>query len=128
MRTSVSWVGRRPGTRPSASCERWCRSRSSGFQEFVSYCRLVKCSRQSAGKLRGTGGAKIGNAHLKWAFSEAAALFLRANPKGQKYLDRLTRRYGKGKALSILAKKIGRTVYYMLMREKTFDEKRFLAA
>ena len=97
-------------------------------QEFVSYCRLVKCSRQSAGKLRGTGGAKIGNAHLKWAFSEAAALFLRANPKGQKYLDRLTRRYGKGKALSILAKKIGRTVYYMLMREKTFDEKRFLAA
>jgi transposase len=50
-------------------------------QDFVSYCRLVKCPHSSAGKLRGTGGAKIGNAHLKWAFSEAAVLFLRGNPQ-----------------------------------------------
>jgi transposase len=52
-------------------------------QEFVSYCRLVKCSRQSAGKNYGFSGKKIGNAHLKWAFSEAAVLFLRHNPEGQ---------------------------------------------
>jgi len=26
----------------------------------------------------------MGNVHLKWAFSEAAALFLRCNPIGQK--------------------------------------------
>ena len=46
-------------------------------QDFVSYCRLVKCSKESNGKKSGTGGKKIGNAHLKWAFSEAAALFLK---------------------------------------------------
>jgi len=53
-------------------------------QEFASYCRLVKCAKESAGKRKGTSGKKIGNVHLKWAFSEAAVLFLRANPEGQK--------------------------------------------
>src|SRR3989440_6713137 len=40
-------------------------------QDFVSYCRLVKCAKASAGKRYGTSGTKIGNASLKWAFSEA---------------------------------------------------------
>ena len=44
-------------------------------QDFVSYCRLVKSAKESAGKRLGTSGKKIGNAHLKWAFSEAAGLF-----------------------------------------------------
>src|ERR671924_446548 len=52
-------------------------------QDFLSYCRLVKCTKEAAGKRYGTSGTKIGNAHLKWAFSEAAALFLRENPAGQ---------------------------------------------
>jgi transposase len=57
-------------------------------QDFVSYCRLVKCAKESAGKRYGTSGTKIGNASLTWAFSEAAVLFLRNNPGGQKYLAR----------------------------------------
>ena len=40
-------------------------------QKFSSYARLVKCARGSAGKIQGFGGGKIGNVHLKWAFSEA---------------------------------------------------------
>src|SRR5918992_3139048 len=48
-------------------------------QDFVSYCRLVKCAKESAGKRYGTGGSKIGNAYRKWAFSDAAVLFLRQN-------------------------------------------------
>jgi len=62
--------------------------RFSRVQDFVSYCRLVKCAKESAGKRYGTSGTKIGNAYLKWAFSEAAVLFLRNNPHGQKYLPR----------------------------------------
>jgi len=57
-------------------------------QDFVSYCRLVTCAKESAGKRYGTSGTKIGNASLTWAFSEAAVLFLRNNPAGQKYLAR----------------------------------------
>jgi len=49
--------------------------------DFVSYSRLVKTAKESGGKRQGTSGAKIGNVHLKWAFSEAAVLFLRRNPQ-----------------------------------------------
>jgi len=96
-------------------------------QDFLSYTRLVKCDHSSAGKKLGTGGAKIGNVHLKWAFSEAAALFLRNNHRGQKHLRRVAGRHGKAKALSILAAKLGRAVYFMLRQERAFDMGRFLA-
>ncbi len=95
-------------------------------QDFVSYCRLVKCAQESAGKRYGTSGAKIGNAYLKWAFSEAAVLFLRNNPVGQKYLARLEKKHGKGKALTILAHKLARAVYYILRRDTVFDMDKFL--
>ena len=52
-------------------------TRFDRVQEFASYARLVKCKKQSGGKTLGTSGAKMGNVHLKWAFSEAAVLFLR---------------------------------------------------
>src|ERR687887_377436 len=94
-------------------------------QDFVSYCRLVKCAKESAGKRYGTSGAKIGNTYLKWAFSEAAVLFLRANPAGQKYLSRLEKKHGKGKALTVLAHKLARAVYHMLKRNTAFDMHKF---
>jgi hypothetical protein len=95
-------------------------------QEFASYCRLVKCQQSSAGKVTGTGGAKIGNAYLKWAFSEAAVLFLAKCPQGKALFARIERKHGKGKALSILAHKLGRAVYFMLTRKRAFDLDRFL--
>lgn len=98
------------------------------LQDFVSYARLIKCVKESSGKLRGTGGSKIGNVYLKWAFSEAAVLFLRHNPRGQALLKKLQRKHGKSKALSILAHKLGRAVYYMLQRETVFNMKKFVQA
>ena len=94
--------------------------------DFASYCRLIKCSKESAGKRLGTSGNKIGKAHLKWAFSEAATLFLRNHPEGQKLLTRLEKKHDKGKALSILAHKLGRAIYYMLKRKVAFDRELFL--
>jgi transposase len=95
-------------------------------QDFASYARLVKCAKESAGKRLGSSGRKIGNVHLTWAFSEAAVLFLRVNPHGLKYKQRLEKKHGKSKALSILAHRLGRAVYYMLLRKKAFDMKKFL--
>ena len=94
--------------------------------DFLSYARLVKSQQSSAGKVKGTSGAKIGNAHLKWAYSEAAVLFLQKNPRGQRLLARLRSKHGKGKALSILAARLGRASYYMLRRCTPFDMDRFL--
>jgi len=64
-------------------------------QDFVSYSRLVKCAKESGGKRLGSSGKKIGNVHLKWAFSEAATLFLRNNPKAKAYRQRMAHKHGK---------------------------------
>ena len=102
-------------------------TRFDRVQEFASYARLVKCQKQSGGKTLGTSGAKMGNVHLKWAFSEAAVLFLR-HTEGKKLIARIQKQHGKGKALSILAHTIGRAVFYMLSRGTVFSMEKFLAA
>ncbi len=73
---------------------------------------------------------KIINGHLyyyysKWAFSEAACLFLRRNERAKHYHQKLVSKYGNAKALSILAQKLGRCVYSMLKRRTPFDTKLF---
>lgn len=97
-------------------------------QEFLSYCRLVKCARESGGKRYPSKNNKIGNVHLKWAFSEAAVLFLKGNERGQKRHNRRVSKHGKAKALSILASDLGRAVYFMLRRKEPFDLNKFLGA
>ena len=95
---------------------------------FLSYARLVRCAHVSAGKIKGSGGKKIGNAHLKWAFSEAACLMLRALPAAKAWIERQEKKRGKRKALSILEAKLGRTVYHLWRKPVPFDVKRFLAS
>jgi len=100
-------------------------SRFETVQQFCSHSRLVKCAKESAGKKSGTSGSKIGNAHLKWAFSEAAILFIRDSEKAKAYVAKLAKRVGKGKAISILAHKLGRAIYFIMKRSDAFDEKYF---
>jgi hypothetical protein len=78
-------------------------ARFPSVQDFASYARLVKCSRSSSGKHLGTGGAKIGNVHLKWALSEAAVLFLRRNPKAQTFVQTLRRKHGRASATVLVS-------------------------
>jgi transposase len=100
-------------------------SRFPRVQDFASYSRLIKCAKESNGKRYGSSGSKIGNAHLKWAFSQAAVHSLKYNEAGKKHLNRLTAKHGKGKALSILAHKIGRATYFMLKNKTPFDKEKF---
>lgn len=94
-------------------------------QDFVSYCRLVKSAKESAGKRLGSSGKKIGNVHLKWAFSEAALLFLRRNPQARKYKEKLQKKHGKAKSMTILAHKLARAAYYILKRKEVFQMNTF---
>lgn len=80
-------------------------TRFDTVQQFASYSRLVKCKAESAGKQYGAQGNKIGNMHLKWAFSEAAVTYLKGNDDGKAYLTKLQRRMSKAKALSVLAQR-----------------------
>lgn len=102
-------------------------TRFDRVQEFASYARLVKCQHQSGGKTLGTGGAKMGTVHLKWAFSEAAVLFLRRR-EGKTLIAKIKQQPGTGKALSILAHQIGRAVFDILSRGTVCSMEKFLAA
>jgi transposase len=93
--------------------------------QFLSYARLVRCAHESAGKKKGTGGQKIGNAHLRWAFGEAACLFLRGSARAKAWKQKQQAQRGAAKALAILAARLGRAVYHMLRKGEAFDEARF---
>jgi transposase len=94
--------------------------------EFLSYARLIRCTHESSGKKLGVGGAKIGNAHLKWAFSEAVCLLVRNYPAVKAWRAKKEKRHGKKKTLGILAARLGRAVYHMLRKREAFDVRRFL--
>lgn len=101
-------------------------ARFNRVQDFISYARLVKGISESAGKKKGSKGGKMGNANLKWAFSESAMTFLRHNPETKQLKEKLERKHGKAKALSIISTRLGRAIYYMLKRHRAFDMNMFL--
>jgi len=102
--------------------------RFAAVGNFLSYARLVACTHESAGKVKGVGGRKIGNAHLKWAFSEAASLMLRSFPAAKSWMQRQSKKRGAKKAHAILEAKIGRTVYHLWNKQVAFDGRKFLAS
>ena len=103
--------------------------RFPSVQNFVSYSRLVKPSKESNGKKQfAKSGAKIGNAYLRWAFAEAVTLMIANSAGGKQVYERLKRKHPPGKAMTILAHKIGRAVYFMLRRQTAFDMARFVGS
>jgi transposase len=93
---------------------------------FLSYSRLVRCHHESAGKTKPGNSKKIGNAHLRWAFGEAACLMLRCSEPAKRWHQRKTQKCGKAKALGILAAEIARAVYHVWRKKQPFDPKKFL--
>ena len=94
---------------------------------FSSYSRLVKVERESAGKKTKGGNNKIGNPHLKWAFSEIILVAQRWSQPIGKYYEKLKTKHGPEKAKSLIAHKFGVAVYHMLKNGQAFDENRFVA-
>jgi transposase len=93
--------------------------------QFLSYARLVRCAHESDGKVVGCGGRKIGNAHLRWAFGEAACLFLRGSERARRWKERQAKKRGEGTALAVLAARLARAVYHLGRKAEAFDEGRF---
>ncbi len=94
---------------------------------FLSYARLVRCAHESAGKTRGSGGKKIGNAHLRWAFAEAACLFLRSSEQAKRWKEKQLKKRSEGRVLAVLAARLARAVYHLWRKHEAFDEARFWA-
>ena len=99
-------------------------------KDFLSYCRLVKGTVASAGKIKGLRGAKLGNPYLRWAFGEAAVIAKRDHALIGPLAQRLEARLGgnKFKANTVLAIKLARAVYFMLKDKSVFDPERLTSA
>src|SRR5262245_39381981 len=100
------------------------------IKDFLSYCRLVKGTVASAGKIKGLRGAKLGNPYLRWAFGEAAVIAKRDHFRIRPLAQRLEDQMGgnKFKANTVVAIKIARAVYFMLKNKTVFDPDRLVAA
>ncbi|MEP3480668.1 MAG: IS110 family transposase [Fuerstiella sp.] len=93
--------------------------------DFLSYSRLVKGTNSSAGKNYKPTGSKIGNPHLKWAFSEAITLLKRECPQAKAFAEQIEKKHNKARANTLLAIKLGRAVYWMWKRKSAFQPEVF---
>jgi len=100
------------------------------LNRILSYCRLVRGTVASAGKIKGLKGSKLGNAYLRWAFGEAAVIAKRDSSLLGPLSKHLESRMGgnKFKANTVLAIKMARAVYFMLRNKTAFDPERLTTA
>jgi transposase len=104
--------------------------RFPSVKDFLSYCRLVKGTVASAGKIKGLRGAKLGNPYLRWAFGEAAVI----GKRDHYVLGPLSKRLeaqmhgNKFKSNTVVAIKLARAVYFMLKSKTVFDPERLVAS
>ena len=98
-------------------------------KDFLSYCRLVKGTVASAGKIKGLRGAKLGNPYLGWAFGEAAVIAKRDHQVIGPLAQRLEAQMqgNKFKANTVVAIKLARAAYFMLKNQTVFDPERLVA-
>jgi transposase len=104
--------------------------RFPSVKDFLSYCRLVKGTVASAGKLKGLRGAKLGNPYLRWAFGEAAVIAKRDHFRIRPLAQQLEERMGgnKFKANTVVAIKLARATFFMLKNKTVFDPDRLVSA
>jgi len=97
-------------------------------KNFLSYCRLVKGTVASAGKIKGLRGGKLGNPYLRWAFGEAAVIAKRDHHIIGPLAQSLEARMGgnKFKANTVVAIKLARGVFFMLKNKTVFDPDRLV--
>jgi transposase len=95
-------------------------------QNYSSYCRVVKCERESCGRQKGAGNQKIGNPYLKWAYSQIIIHAQKSNEMIKKYYQRLESKYGRKRARAQITHKFCVAAYFMLKRRKAFDVARFV--
>ena len=89
-------------------------------KQFVSYCRLVPGSNDSAGKHRHKSGSKDGNRYLKLAFTQAALGAYTHYKPVKKFYQKLQSRRSAFIARNVVAKQLARTVWHVLAKNQPY--------
>ena len=95
-------------------------------QKYSSYCRVIRCERESNGKMKGNKNQKIGNPYLKWAYGQILHNARRCNERIDRHYQRLESKHSSARARSIMSHKFAVAVYAMLKHHQAFNEQRFI--
>src|SRR5439155_5605601 len=136
LRQRIFYVWRRAQLLARIHCHQLAHNRIPAKQsrwtrdDFLSYCRLVKGTVASAGKIKGLRGAKLSNPYLRWAFGEAAVIAKRDHFRIRPLAQQLEARMegNKFKANTVVAIKLARAVYFMLKNQTVCDPDRLVSA
>jgi transposase len=92
--------------------------------DYSSYCRCVRSTRSSNGKIKGEGNRKNGNRYLSWAYVEAANIAKRYYPIVNRYYQKKLAQTNKAVAIKAISNKLARASYYILRDQVAYDEKK----
>ena len=98
--------------------------RFASVGNYVSYCRLVRASRNSNQRVKGQGLRKNGNRYLSWAYHEAAHFAVRFQPKARRWYDKKRSRTCPLVAIRALAHKLARASYFMMRDQVPYEPAR----
>lgn len=122
---SVAGVGKTLGL--TVVLEAGDMSRFPDAGHFASYCRCVGSQKLSNGKKKGKGNTRNGNAHLAWAFVEAAHFAIRYNAIVKRFYERKKAKTNGIVAIKAVAHKLARASYHVLKDGVPFDVQRAFA-
>jgi transposase len=89
--------------------------------DYSSYCRCVKSTRTSAGKIIGYGNRKNGNKYLSWAYIEAAQAARRFHETVRSYYEKKMAKTNRIVAIKALSHKLTRASYYVMRDQVDYD-------
>jgi transposase len=93
-------------------------------QDYASYCRCVKSTRSSNGKITGHGNKKNGNKYLSWAYIEAAQFAKRHYETARSYYEKKMAKTNKVVAIKALSHKLARASYFVMRDGVDYDQTR----
>ena len=99
-------------------------SRFPTVQDYSSYCRCVKSTRSSNGKITGHGNKKNGNKYLSWAYIEAAQFAKRYHEAARSYYEKKMARTNKIIAIKALSHKLARASYFVMRDGVDYNQAR----
>lgn len=89
--------------------------------DYSSYCRCVRATHRSNGKIKDQHNRRNGNPYLAWAFVEAVHHAIRSCPPAKRFYDRKLAQRNGALATKALAAKWSKAAYYMIKRQESFD-------
>jgi len=99
-------------------------SRFPTVQDYSSYCRCVKSTHISNGRVTGHGNRKNGNKYLSWAYIEAAQFAKRYHESARSYYEKKMATTNKIVAIKALSHKLARASYFVMRDGVAYDQAR----